>query len=123
LDAVGGRPPHRYGSNADLSGISALGGKATIPTLGSHGPAQVRADSGAIFWGDIYMGGLSLWHGLILLIMLSVFAIPLLMIIKKAGYSRWFALLAFIPLVSLVALWVFAFSDWPALKRKAADAF
>ena len=38
-------------------------------------------------------------------------------IISKAGYSPWFVLLAFVPLVNLVMFFVFAFSDWPVNKE------
>jgi hypothetical protein len=38
-------------------------------------------------------------------------------IISKAGYSAWFVLLAFVPLVNLVMFFVFAFSDWPVHKE------
>jgi len=34
-------------------------------------------------------------------------------IISKAGYSAWFVLLVFVPLVNIVMMIVFAFSDWP----------
>ena len=34
-------------------------------------------------------------------------------IISKAGYSMWFVLLAFVPIVNIVMFLVFAFSDWP----------
>lgn len=39
-------------------------------------------------------------------------------ILKKAGFSPWFCLLMFIPLVNLVMVWVFAFTTWPALQEK-----
>ena len=52
-----------------------------------------------------------------LLITLIVAGVPIAVILKKAGYSQWLVILAFIPLVNLVALWVFAFANWPALQR------
>lgn len=39
-------------------------------------------------------------------------------IISKAGYAGAWALLLFVPLVNLVALFVFALSEWP-LERRA----
>lgn len=59
------------------------------------------------------MSSFSIWHWIIILIML----IPLWMfskVIAKAGYSAWWALIGVVPLVNLIALWVFAFSKWPA---------
>ena len=39
-------------------------------------------------------------------------------ILNKAGYSGWWSLLMVVPLVNIVMVWVFAFSDWPALKAR-----
>lgn len=36
-------------------------------------------------------------------------------ILRRAGYPGWWALLALVPLVNLVALWVFAYTRWPAI--------
>jgi hypothetical protein len=44
--------------------------------------------------------------------------IPMVQIIGKAGYSRWWGVLMLIPLVNLIMLWVFAMSRWPALRDK-----
>lgn len=52
------------------------------------------------------------------LLALVLAAVPLLMIgrvIGRAGYSPWWALLVLVPLVNLVALWVFAYARWPAI--------
>jgi hypothetical protein len=34
--------------------------------------------------------------------------------VDKAGFSGWFSLLGIIPIVNIIALWVFAFISWPA---------
>ena len=34
-------------------------------------------------------------------------------ILAKAGFSPWWALLALIPVVNPLAIWVFAFVEWP----------
>ena len=34
-------------------------------------------------------------------------------ILEKAGYSKWWILVIFIPFVNIVMMWVFAFSKWP----------
>ena len=39
-------------------------------------------------------------------------------ILRKAGYSGWWSLLTLVPLVNIAMIWVFAFSDWPALKAR-----
>lgn len=38
-------------------------------------------------------------------------------IVRKAGYSRWWLLIAFIPFVNYCMLMIFAFGDWPALRE------
>ncbi|MFD2262136.1 hypothetical protein ACFSM5_04500 [Lacibacterium aquatile] len=38
-------------------------------------------------------------------------------ILNKMGYSGWWSLLTFIPPLSLVALWIVAFADWPSQRR------
>jgi ABC-type sugar transport system permease subunit len=44
---------------------------------------------------------------------------PYSRIFGKAGYSGAFSILMVIPVVNLIALWVFAYSDWPALGKGA----
>ena len=51
------------------------------------------------------------------LVILFLAIYPYIRILQKAGYSGWWILLGFIPLVNLVILWVFALSDWPALRN------
>ena len=48
---------------------------------------------------------------------LAVVLVPYWKIATKAGYSGWMALLMLVPLVNLVTLWIFAFSDWPKLRE------
>ena len=55
------------------------------------------------------MGGFSLTH----LLILGVFLAPIFLIVKKAGFAPWWALLAFVPIVNLIALWIFALIEWP----------
>lgn len=56
--------------------------------------------------------------GFPLLISLILIGIPAAFILKKAGYSRWWVIVAFIPFVNLIGLWVFAFANWPALRGR-----
>jgi hypothetical protein len=37
-------------------------------------------------------------------------------IVRKAGYSAWWVCAGLVPLVNIVMLFAFAFSDWPALR-------
>lgn len=42
-------------------------------------------------------------------------------IVRKAGFSGWWVLTAFVPVVNLVMLVVFAFVEWP-VERRAREA-
>ena len=53
------------------------------------------------------------WQGWGMIATAIFFVIPLWKIVSKAGYHGAWALLALVPLVNIVALWVFAFSRWP----------
>ena len=49
---------------------------------------------------------------IIFLVFIVMVIIPYWMIWKKAGFSPWFSLLMFIPMVSMIMLYVLAFSEW-----------
>ncbi len=67
------------------------------------------------------MGSFSPIHWLILLsFALPVF--PIWHILKRLGLSPALALLYFLPIGGLIALWVLAYARWPALPN-AADGF
>jgi len=61
------------------------------------------------------------WHWfmppVVFLLLLFIVGIPIAQVLHKSGRSRWWVILAFVPLVNLIALWVFAFSRWPSLDR------
>lgn len=62
------------------------------------------------------MLGIGITEILLLALFLSA-AVPIVKILRKAGYSAGWTILAFIPLLNFVALWWFAFSEWPSLTR------
>jgi len=65
------------------------------------------------------MGSLSVFHWLIvMLVFVAVWVVPPIKIIQKAGYSGWWVLLVFVPLLNVIMLWVFAFADWPNLAKR-----
>lgn len=63
------------------------------------------------------MYGYGVGHGWGLLVVAIVFIIPLWKILTKAGFNGAWSLLTFVPLVNIIALWVFAFSEWPKGRR------
>ena len=66
------------------------------------------------------MGGFSIIHWLIVLIVLWAVLYPVTVILRKAGFSQWWALLALVPFVNWLALWAFALVRWPT--EKSSDA-
>jgi len=59
------------------------------------------------------MGGLSIWHWLIAVILVwAVWIIPLSRICGRIGFSRAWALVAIFPPLGMVLLWVIAFAAW-----------
>jgi hypothetical protein len=61
------------------------------------------------------------WHLIVLTIVFIPIALimilPFWQIFKKAGFSPALSLLMLVPFVSLIVLFVVAYSDWPALRR------
>jgi hypothetical protein len=57
------------------------------------------------------------WHWIMAilmpLLMIILVGVPVANILHRAGRSRWWTILAFIPLLNLIGLWVFAFTRWP----------
>ena len=68
------------------------------------------------------MGGLSVYHILILTIVVAIYLVPIAKILGRAGWNPWLVLLWIVPFVNIVMLWVFAYGTWPALKDRT-DAF
>ncbi|HEY5065102.1 MAG TPA: hypothetical protein VIJ04_09830 [Xanthobacteraceae bacterium] len=66
------------------------------------------------------MGGLSILHLLIVVVILILYLLPIVKILQKAGYSGWWCLIVFVPLVNVVMFYVFAFANCPILRDKSA---
>jgi hypothetical protein len=52
---------------------------------------------------------------------LVVFLIAFAIILRKAGYSPWWVLVAFVPVLNVVMLLVFAMAEWP-VRRDARSS-
>lgn len=62
-------------------------------------------------WTD--MTGYGYGHWLFFVIMVAVVLYPAGRILNRLGFSPFWSLLIFVPLVNVFSLWVLAFSDWP----------
>jgi hypothetical protein len=72
------------------------------------------------------MGGISLVHTLIYLLILPIWSlivgVPIAKILGRLGYSKVLVILAFLPLVNIVSLWMFANASWPNLNQRGTNA-
>ena len=64
------------------------------------------------------MDTFSVWH-LLMIVTIAATYVPCAKILARTGRSRWWAILALIPWVNIAALWVFAFTRWPALDENS----
>jgi hypothetical protein len=56
------------------------------------------------------------------LALLGLVLVSVVVILRKAGYSGWWALVTVVPILNVVMLAVFAFRTWPVTRRsEAAD--
>jgi hypothetical protein len=62
------------------------------------------------------------WHWvmppIMFLLALVLIGVPVARILHRSGRSRWWTVLAFLPVINLIGLWVFAFAPWPSLDRR-----
>jgi uncharacterized membrane protein YhaH (DUF805 family) len=40
---------------------------------------------------------------------------PIIKVLRRTGYSEWWALLLYVPVLNVVALWLFAYGRWPKI--------
>lgn len=59
------------------------------------------------------MGSFSLFHWIIVFLLVLVVAVPFYRIFKRTGVPPFLAVFAVVPFVSIVFLWVVAFKPWP----------
>ena len=68
------------------------------------------------------MGGLSLWHWIVYLIIATIWIVPLSTIFGRVGFSKAWGLVGLFPPFAMIALWVIAFIRWP-LRKANTDEF
>jgi hypothetical protein len=60
------------------------------------------------------MGALSIWHMLIVILIVALFVPPVIKILHRMGYSGWWVLIGVISPLNIIGLWYLAYSRWPA---------
>ena len=68
--------------------------------------------------GWMMFGGWGLSHWLMFALVIALIAYPLGLILRKLGFSPLWSIIAFVPLINIVALWVVALSDAPSQNAK-----
>lgn len=67
------------------------------------------------------MGAFSISHwaivGVVPFVVLFVLGYPASRVLKRIGFSRWWVVVALIPYVNVVGLWILAFVKWPIERR------
>jgi predicted PurR-regulated permease PerM len=53
---------------------------------------------------------------ILLALAIATSLIPIQQILHRTGHSRWWCLLAFVPLVNWIGLWVLAYGRWPTVQ-------
>jgi len=53
------------------------------------------------------------FHWLWFIVMVAVVVYPVGRILNRIGFSPLWAIVVFIPLLNLIALWILAFTEWP----------
>jgi hypothetical protein len=43
--------------------------------------------------------------------------LPMMNVLRRIGYSRWWGLIALVPLVNVVMMWVLVSAQWPIEER------
>ncbi|MTI19193.1 hypothetical protein E1162_18275 [Rhodobacteraceae bacterium RKSG542] len=57
--------------------------------------------------------GMGVWQIVMILAWIIIVGIPIAQILGRMGFSKLWTIVAFIPFVNLIALWVVAFARWP----------
>jgi hypothetical protein len=65
-----------------------------------------------MMFGHDMMGYWSVWHWIIFGLSVALILFPVGRILGRLGFSPFWSVLALIPLVNLVALWVLALAPW-----------
>jgi membrane associated rhomboid family serine protease len=57
----------------------------------------------------------SLWHWVIAILFIFVIGFPVARILGRLGLPKALVILAFIPIVNWIALWLLAYAKWPSI--------
>lgn len=61
-------------------------------------------------------------HLIVLLVTLFLFLFPAARILQRVGFNGLWSLVLLVPVLGLIAIWLFAFMDWPNLPDAKSSA-
>lgn len=67
--------------------------------------------------GAEFMGPWVIGHWLFFALMVAAVAYPIGKILARIGFSPFWAVLTFVPVANLVAIWILALSPWPCERK------
>jgi bacteriorhodopsin len=59
------------------------------------------------------MDSFSIWHWMLVIVILAIFGVPIARIIQRTAHSRLWVIAFFVPVLNIMALWTLAFIRWP----------
>jgi hypothetical protein len=66
------------------------------------------------------MGGtFAIWHWLMVAIYVAAIVIPVRKILLRAGLNPWLSIIAIVPGINIIGLWMLASARWPSIDRPA----
>lgn len=71
--------------------------------------------------GESKVNSFSIFHWIIIVAVSAIWIVPTVKIIQKAGYSGWWFLITLVPIANLIVYWMFAFGNWPILRRSVTE--
>jgi|HigsolmetaAR203D_1030402.scaffolds.fasta_scaffold00021_84 hypothetical protein len=66
------------------------------------------------------MESFSIWYWLAMLAMWFIFLWPLGRVVRRTGHAAPWAILAVVPVVNVILLWIWAYKRWPQQAQDAA---
>jgi predicted PurR-regulated permease PerM len=67
----------------------------------------------------MFIGYWSIWHWILFAVFAALVLYPIGRILARIGFSPFWSVIALIPLVNLVGLWIVALVDWPRKNGRA----
>lgn len=67
------------------------------------------------------MGAWSLWHWLVFAAAMAVVLYPVGRILDRLGFSPFLSLIAVVPILNIIGLWLLATAEWPRDPRNSSD--